>query len=105
MLRRVDGKYVSKVDHRDFGLSTDSGPDVQQTAAVVGMQDFSPLSYPVLVIRGADSDVLQPDAAERFVAALSRGQLLTVANAGHNVHGANTIGFLDAVNPFLDSLP
>ncbi len=94
MLRRVDGKYISKVDHRRI-------PDVTETAP-----EFDPkvMSFPVLLIRGGESDVLDADAAERFVAALPKGQLVTVPDVGHNVHGGNTPGFLAVVNPFLAAL-
>ena len=33
-----------------------------------------------------------------------QGQLIEVPNCGHNVHSQNTLGFLDAVGPFLESL-
>jgi pimeloyl-ACP methyl ester carboxylesterase len=45
-----------------------------------------------------------PDAAERFVAALPQGQLVTVPACGHNVHSQNTPGFLEAIAPFLETL-
>ncbi|MBO0729565.1 MAG: alpha/beta hydrolase [Acidimicrobiaceae bacterium] len=92
MLRRADGKYVSKVDHRRVPATPGAPPSLEELAAV---------SCPVLLVRGAESDVLEADAAERFVAALPNGTLVTVPKAGHNVHGANTPGFLEAVNPFL----
>jgi pimeloyl-ACP methyl ester carboxylesterase len=92
MLRRADGKYVSKVDHRRAG---------SETPAALRLEDVGGLHAPVLVIRGAESHVLADDAAARFVAALPNGRLETVAHAGHNVHSANTPGFLDAVGPFL----
>jgi pimeloyl-ACP methyl ester carboxylesterase len=95
MLSRVDGKYVSKVDHRRV-------PDAPTSP--LGLDDFASLPYPVLVVRGAESDVLAPDAADRFVSALPHGQLVTVPGAGHNVHGGNTPGFLEAVGPFLAGL-
>ncbi len=47
---------------------------------------------------------LEPEAAVRFVAALPDGRLETVPHAGHNVHSANTPGFLEAIAPFLASL-
>jgi pimeloyl-ACP methyl ester carboxylesterase len=56
------------------------------------------------VIRGADSQILTADAAERFVGALPSGRLATVPDAVHNVHGQNTPGFLDAIGPWLDDL-
>ena len=95
MLRRADGKYVSKVDHRRVP---------EPSAHPVGLDDLSPLDFPVLVVRGEESNVLEPEAAQRFVAALPQGRLVTVAKAGHNVHGANTPGFLEAVGPFLAGL-
>ena len=77
MLRRADGKYVSKVDHR---------PRPSPPPSRCGWVTWS-VAYPILVVRGAESDILEPEAAERFVAALSDGRLVTVADAGHNVHG------------------
>jgi esterase len=103
MLRRADGKFVSKVDHRDQTPDTDNV--TSEPTRILAMEDFSALAYPVLVIRGAESDVLEADAAERFAAALPDGRLVTVAGAGHNVHGANTLGFLNVVRHFLDGLP
>jgi pimeloyl-ACP methyl ester carboxylesterase len=95
MLTRVDGKFVSKVDHRRV-----PAPMVEP----LGIEDLAALRQPVLVVRGAESEVLEAVPAERFVASLSNGQLVTVERAGHNVHGANTKGFLEAVSPFLAGL-
>src|SRR5579875_295503 len=95
LLQRSDGKYVSKVDHRRLPNPSTSG---------IALEEVKGLSDPVLLVRGAESNILEPEAAERFVAALPRGKLVTVANAGHNVHGANTPGFLEAIAPFLAEL-
>ena len=95
MLRRADGKYVSKVDHRRAG---GEAPTPLRLEDVVGLRS------PVLVVRGEESNVLEADAAVRFVSALPDGRLETVAHAGHNVHGANTPGFLEAIRPFLTGL-
>jgi esterase len=94
MLRRADGKYVSKVDHR-------RSPTTQ---APLTLGEMETLDLPVLVVRGAESNVFAADAAERFVGALSQGSLVTVPNCGHNVHSGNTLGFLGAVNTFLSGL-
>ena len=94
MVRRVDGKYVSKVDHRRIPMH-----NVDLT-----LGQMTSLSLPVLVLRGAESNIFEPDAAERFVASLPSGQLVTVPNCGHNVHSGNTPGFLDAITPFLAGL-
>lgn len=43
----------------------------------------SAIRCPVLLVRGAISDILAPDVAERFVAALPHGRLVTVPGLGH----------------------
>ena len=62
------------------------------------------LQCPTLLINGAESDILAPDAAQRMVATIPRGQLATVAGAGHSVMGDNPEGFYQAVKTFLDGL-
>jgi pimeloyl-ACP methyl ester carboxylesterase len=94
LLVRADGKYVSKVDHRRL-----PGTLHQMSLVSVGA-----ISCPVLLVRGGESDVLLADAADRFVRALPNGRLVTVPHVGHNVHGGNTSGFLEAIAPFLASL-
>ncbi|TML11352.1 MAG: alpha/beta hydrolase [Actinobacteria bacterium] len=94
MLRRADGKYVSKVDHRRIPLRN----------AELTLDHVRTLTCPVLVVRGAESNILEPEAAVRFVDALPHGRLVTVPKTGHNVHSGNTPGFLDAIAPFLADL-
>lgn len=98
MLERADGKYISKCDPnpRRLGIVRGAGPQENITLAEAAGFDL-----PVLLIRGAESNILEADAAERFAAALPQGRLATVEKAGHNVHGANTPGFLAALLPFL----
>jgi pimeloyl-ACP methyl ester carboxylesterase len=55
-------------------------------------------------VRGANSNILTPDAADRFAAALPQGRLVTVPECGHNVHGQNTKGFIAALSAFLESV-
>jgi pimeloyl-ACP methyl ester carboxylesterase len=94
LLRRVDGKYVSKVDHRR----------IQGGFRNLELGDVTTVACPILLVRGGESHVLLADAAERFVEALPDGRMVTVPDVGHNVHGGNTPGFLEAINPFLASL-
>ncbi len=102
MLERADGKYISKCDSnpRRLGIIRGAGPLENIT-----LEDARAFDLPVLLVRGADSNILEADAAERFAAALPRGRLATVPKAGHNVHGQNTPGFLQALSGFLESLP
>jgi esterase len=94
MLRRADGKYISKVDHRRVPVSSSD----------LTLDDVRAIPSPVLIVRGGESDILEPEAAERFAAALPNGELVTVPNCGHNVHSGNTLGFLEAIGPFLAKL-
>jgi pimeloyl-ACP methyl ester carboxylesterase len=100
LLQRADGKYVSKRDHGPRLATTRSQ---REESDRFSLTDATVISQPTLVIRGADSNVLSSGAAERFVQALPHGQLRTVPDSGHNVHGQNTIGFLEALVPFLTS--
>ena len=101
MIQRVDGKFVSKCDSnpRRAGAQAQKAQQDNVTLEEVGAFDF-----PVLILRGETSNILEPDAAIRFRDALPQGQLIEVPNCGHNVHSQNTLGFLDAVGPFLESL-
>lgn len=101
MLRRADGRFISKCDAtpRRLGLARASEPRDQLTLA-----EMEALDLPVLVVRGERSNVLSAEAAHRFRDALPRGRLVTVPNAGHGVPSQNTAGFLAALEAFLDAL-
>jgi len=101
MLQRADGKYVSKCDAtpRRLGLVRGTGPLENIT-----LDDARRFALPVLLVRGANSRILAPEAAERFRDALPQGQLVTVPDCGHNVHGQNTSGFIAAIEGFLARL-
>ena len=82
------------------GIVRGTGPQENIT-----LEDAAAFHLPVLLVRGENSNILAPDAAERFAAALPQGRLATVPNCGHNVHGQNTLGFIGALGEFLGSLP
>ena len=101
MLRRADGKYISKCDSnpRRLGVVRGQGPLENIT-----LDDARSFHLPVLLARGERSNILTQDDAERFRDALPNGRLVTVANCGHNVHGQNTLGFIEALDAFLRGL-
>jgi pimeloyl-ACP methyl ester carboxylesterase len=101
MLQRADGKFVSKCDSnpRRLGLVRGSGPQEN-----ISLDDARAFGLPVLVVRGANSAILTADAAERLRDSLPRGTLVTVPDCGHNVHGQNTKGFIEAVGGFLEAV-
>jgi pimeloyl-ACP methyl ester carboxylesterase len=98
LLVRADGKYVSKADHRRSPGNTAGG-----ALPTLTLDDVKAINCPLLLVRGGESNLLLADAAERFVQTVANGRLATVPNVGHNVHGGNTLGFLEAVDPFLAS--
>jgi pimeloyl-ACP methyl ester carboxylesterase len=101
MIQRADGKFVSKCDSHPRRAGV-----LKEKAQLenISLQDAGKFDFPVLIVRGENSNILEPDAAERFRDALPHGQLVTVPECGHNVHSQNTHGFIDVVVPFLDSL-
>jgi pimeloyl-ACP methyl ester carboxylesterase len=98
MLQRADGKFVSKCDAnpRRLGVVRGTGPQENIT-----LEEARAFDLPVLLVRGADSRILSAEAADRFRQTLPDGTLVTVPNCGHNVHGQNTKGFIDAIGGFL----
>ena len=56
---------------------------------------------PTLVVRGAASDVLSPETADKMEAVLPKGSLAVVPQASHSVMTDNPEGFRDAVTQFV----
>jgi pimeloyl-ACP methyl ester carboxylesterase len=102
LLKRADGRYISKVDRRRF-LHQDEA-ERTRSLGVPRLEAMSRIPCPTLVVRGGNSKVLEAEPAERFRAALPVGQLVTVPDCGHNVQSQNTPGFLDAIGPFLETI-
>jgi pimeloyl-ACP methyl ester carboxylesterase len=102
MFARADGKYVSKCDAAPQRLGLIRGTGALENITLGDASDFD---LPVLVVRGANSRILSAEAADRFCKALPHGNLVTVPECGHNVHGQNTRGFIEAVEGFLAALP
>jgi len=67
-------------------------------------QQISQISCPTLIVRGALSDVLTDNAAEKFARSLPKGRWMRVEKAGHNVQGDNPSGLLEALTPFLHEI-
>lgn len=59
------------------------------------------IACPTLVIRGAESDILSPEIAEKMIQALPAGTLVEIAEAGHTVPGDQPAAFARAVRAFL----
>jgi esterase len=98
-LRRLpNGKLTWKYDRTDV-----SRERFQRLVADVGAlnDELSAIECPALVVRGAQSDVMSDDDAERLAERLPSGRWVRVEDAGHTVQGDNARGFVEALRPFL----
>ncbi len=104
--QRPDGRYVLKMDPGLRGAlahaSEQEAVERERALAQAMWEALARISCPTLVVRGAASDVLSPEVADRMVdETLSAGQLAVVPQAGHSVMTDNPKGFLEAVTPFV----
>lgn len=74
-------------------------------AVVAGMDDdLRGLHRPVLVLRGANSDVLSEDGADELMALLPDARFARITGAGHLAAGDNPESFVSLVTRFLDEI-
>ena len=69
--------------------------------AEAGWRSCANIAAPTLVIRGALSDILAPDVAQRMIETIPQARLETVANSGHAVPLDAPDGFLAVARGFL----
>jgi pimeloyl-ACP methyl ester carboxylesterase len=97
LMQLPDGKWTFRYDKAlrapDRPLPR---PDPSQTWALLPKIDC-----PTLLIRGAESDVLGRDTAERMVRDIPDCRMIEVPNSGHSVPLDNPTGFLETVQQFL----
>ena len=102
---RDDGRLERKTDPRfgasSAGLSPEALASRMRAESDALWADLARVTCPALVVRGAASDILSADTAERMAEqALARGTLAEVPRAGHSVMIDNPEGFADAVARF-----
>ena len=102
--RRSDGRFERKLDpsfHRRAAQATSEEARVREKETTQRLwESLRRTQCPALVVRGAASDVLSPDVAERMAETLAHGRLAVVARAGHSVMTDNPEGFAEAVTAF-----
>lgn len=104
---RDDGRYELKLDpfFREGMKESQSSEDFHERAREDEQflwDALAKIECPCLVVRGAASDVLSAETAERMVEeALPNGILAVVPRAGHSVMTDNPEGFSDAVAEFV----
>ena len=75
--------------------------ELQVRDAEAGWRSCANIAAPTLVIRGALSDILAPDVAQRMIETIPQARLETVANSGHAVPLDAPDGFLAVARGFL----
>ncbi|MFQ5415757.1 MAG: alpha/beta fold hydrolase [Myxococcota bacterium] len=92
VLEEEDGRFGFKFDARWFSLPPADPPD------------FARIACPVLVIRGADSNLLTSQGTDELAALIPDSRSVAIAGAGHNVHVERPRQVLSAVESFLAPL-
>jgi pimeloyl-ACP methyl ester carboxylesterase len=105
MRKREDGRYERKTDpafHAARGELTAAAAEALEKNTARELWDaLARIPCPALVVRGAASDVLDPDTAERMAEeVLPNARLAVVPHAGHSVMTDNPEGFFEAVSTF-----
>ncbi len=98
-----NGKWTWKFDRRfrddRDALKVGSELSNDETWAL-----FRSVRVPTLIVRGAESDVLTQEVAERTANEMPLAALVVVPEAGHSVPGDNPDDFASVVTRFLDDL-
>jgi esterase len=109
---RDDGRYVLKMDTSFRSRAGGSSATSEEMLALAREHEeqstrdlwaaLEKIECPALVVRGAASDILSADIADRMAdEALKNGRLEVVGQAGHSVMTDNPDGFRDAVCRFV----
>lgn len=99
--RLPDGRWTWKYDQRHFGRGAARPAPDQFAQHWVGLEQ---LSVPTLVLRGADSPLLDAHGAADLADQIPGGRWVEIPDAGHTVHGDNPAAFIAALSEFVDSL-
>lgn len=95
--RLEDGRWVWRHDP-EFGSTT--RPIIRPSPSVQWKM-LSNIECPTLIVRGAESDILSYQTAERMAHEMPNAYLVEVSNSGHGVPCDNPSGFINAVIGFL----
>jgi pimeloyl-ACP methyl ester carboxylesterase len=102
--QRDDGLYELKMDPKLRGErpSDEDARALEEKNIQSGWDALARIPCPTLVVRGAASDILSPDTADKMVdEVLPDGRLAVVPQAAHSVATDNPKGFEEAVTAFV----
>lgn len=94
-----NGKWTWKYDRFLRSPANNLSPDPKLNNKLWRLLDN--LRCPVLIVRGAQSNVMSKNIAEKMCTRIPNATLATVENAGHLVMGDNPSGFELAIGGFL----
>lgn len=99
--RRPDGRLMWKTDlrHRDDRAA------IVAAALQLLQRRIAALRAPTLIVRGAESRILDEQDMRRFAEAIPHARQVTIDGAGHNVQGDRPKALVEALRGFLDELP
>ena len=95
-----DGTLVWKTDRRRWTDLSAMSARIEALRTQVGA-----IRCPVLILRGAESDVFLDEDAERFAAALPDARWRRIEAAGHTVQGDQPAALVREVRAFLANAP
>jgi len=105
--RAEDGSYELKLDPRLRSGGRDPGLDPAELREIMARESrqlwdaLEALPCPTLVVRGAASDILSPETADRMVDEVLRdGRLVVIARASHSVMLDNPEAFVETLSEF-----
>lgn len=99
MVQQPDGSWRFKWDPRRFDSFEERRAEAERL-----WQRLGEISCPVLVVRGADSEVFPAALASRTAAAFASARLVTIPKAGHTVQGDNPDALAQALEQFIDGI-
>jgi 3-oxoadipate enol-lactonase len=102
--QRDDGLFELKSDPKLRGSkpTSDDAQAKEKEFIQEQWEALAKITCPTLVVRGAASDILSPDIADKMVdEVLQDGQLEVIAQAAHSVATDNPKGFEEAVSRFV----
>lgn len=105
--QRSDGRWVWKHGFgRRYRAAVEQGEgQIDWRQSIAGLDaDAASLRCPVLVLRGAHSDVLSDEGAEEVAALIPDARVATVQSAGHLAAGDNPASTVSLIEGFLGEL-
>jgi pimeloyl-ACP methyl ester carboxylesterase len=95
--QRADGKWIWRYDR---GFRNGTRP-IERPAPEQQWQALARITCPTLLVRGAETDLLARETAERMISVIPNCQYVEIPHAGHSVFTDNPGAFIAAVKEFL----